>query len=275
MNHGLQIIPVPALRDNYIWLINHMDKAECVVVDPGEAAPVIQCLDKLRSTLKAILITHRHGDHTDGIEGLLPYFPKTPVVLAPAQDPVFHETQALYEGDQLSLLHGALKLTVYDIPGHTKGHIAYYSECLGGRPGLFCGDTLFSGGCGKWFEGTPTQLYGSLLRLRNFPNNTQIYCSHEYTMANLRFAHWLEPNHLIIRACLQEAQYMRIKDKPTLPSSLQKEQLINPFLKCDDTNFIKLMKNRFSIPNPNPSPLEIFTTIRNIKDKWHDSGSIF
>jgi hydroxyacylglutathione hydrolase len=270
MTMPLKVIPIPALYDNYIWVIQDKLHQQCVVIDPGVSTPVLKFLREGAYKLSAILITHRHHDHTHGIEGLLPYFDSEPIVLGPAQNVIPYKTKSLREGDQICLLQGQLCFNIYEIPGHTKEHIAYYSERLVHYPALFCGDTLFSGGCGKLMEGTMDELYHSLLRLRSLPDNTQIYCSHEYTIANLRFAHWLEPYHLIIRACLQEAQLMRRHKKPTLPSSLQKEKLINPFLKCDDAHFIEIMAKRFEIENR--LPLEIFSTIRRIKDKWNDTN---
>ena len=266
----LNIVALPALHDNYIWVIQDEALSRCVVIDPGDAEPVLHYLQNTQYQLEAILVTHRHHDHTQGIQKLLPCFDTHPVIFGPAQDVIPHKTHALHEGDQIALLQDKLHLNVYEIPGHTKEHIAYYSEQLVRNPALFCGDTLFSGGCGKLMESTMDQLYNSLLRLRSLPEHTQIYCSHEYTIANLRFAHWLEPYHLLIRACLQEAQWMRRHKKPTLPASLQKEKLINPFLKCDNTYFMTAMEKRFELKNP--SDLEVFSTIRTIKDKWNGTS---
>lgn len=266
----LTTIALPVLHDNYIWIIQDTENKRCVIIDPGTANPVLAFLEETHYQLDAILVTHHHHDHTQGIQQLLPCFQSDPVVLAPASAVIPYKTHALYESDKIALLQDKLHFDIYEIPGHTKDHIAYYSKCLTRYPALFCGDTLFSGGCGRLMEGTMDQLYHSLLRLRELPDSTQIYCSHEYTVANLQFADWLEPNHLIIRACLQEVQTMRRHKKPTLPSSLQKEKLINPFLKCDNPHFMAIMAKRFGLNNP--SALEVFSMIRTIKDKWNGTS---
>jgi len=268
MNKALQVIPIPALQDNYIWLVHFQGEQECFVVDPGVAEPILDYIHQNHLKLTAILITHHHWDHTNGIIQLVKQFPST-AVFGPMHESIKHKTHALEEGGSCVLLNQQYHLKSYAVPGHTKGHIAYYSDTLLNQFSLFSGDTLFSGGCGRLFEDTPHQLYHSLMRLRDLPDQTQIYCGHEYTIKNLLFAKWLEPDNVKVLKVLKESENKRAASKATLPSSVGIEKMINPFLRCDDVNFIKTIQQRFSVQTQ--TPVSTFTFIRTLKDQWSPS----
>lgn len=198
----IHIHPIPALRDNLIWLIQAVGSPQCVIVDPGEAQPVLQALQSSGLSLSAILVTHHHWDHTQGIAGLLERWPVP--VFGPAREPVAGLTHPVREGDSVTLLAEALELAVWEIPGHTRGHLAYT-----GRGMLLSGDTLFSAGCGRVLEGSLEQLHASLMRLASLPDETRLYCGHEYTESNLRFALFLEPTHPHLQRRLAAVQALR------------------------------------------------------------------
>jgi hydroxyacylglutathione hydrolase len=219
------IIPIPAFADNYIWVVRHGDKA--AVVDPGDAAPVVEYLEREGIELCAIVNTHHHGDHVGGNRGLLERW-RVPV-FGPAREQIPGRTQALTEGDRFTLPGIGIELSVLDIPGHTAGHIA----CAGNGM-VFCGDTLFAAGCGRLFEGTPAQMVASLDKLAALPSDTSVYCGHEYTVSNLRFALAVEPRSAALEARLERAQAMRDRGEPTLPSSIGEERATNPFLRASD-----------------------------------------
>jgi hydroxyacylglutathione hydrolase len=223
---ALAVTAVPAFADNYIWLIHGHGAAAAgvAVVDPGDAAPVLRALSATGLTLEAILATHHHADHIGGVEELLRHFPVP--VFGPAGERIPGRTVALAEGADVALPGLGLRFTVFDIPGHTAGHIAYY-----GHGALFCGDTLFSGGCGRLFEGTPAQMLNSLDALSRLPPETRIYCGHEYTAANLRFAQTVEPENAQLRTYAAEVAGRRARSTPTLPSTVGLENLVNPFLR--------------------------------------------
>lgn len=203
------------------------DGKEALVVDPGEAAPVFQALETEGVTLKGILVTHHHADHTGGIDVLRdrtgawvvgPARESIPTPFTPLED--YHQVDAL-----------GLCFRVLDVPGHTAGHIAYYCDTVNGQPLLFCGDTLFSAGCGRLFEGTPAQMQASLERLAALPDATQVCCTHEYTLSNLRFALAVDPDNADLQAYALHCQALRAQDLPTLPSRMDLERRINPFLR--------------------------------------------
>jgi hydroxyacylglutathione hydrolase len=268
-NNTIQLVGLKALRDNYIWVIYDSTLNQCVVVDPGEAGPVLHYLDKHQIVLSAILVTHKHWDHTAGIDALCACFPKT-VVYGPVAEQLSQMTRGLVDKEQFGLFNNKLVCTVYAVPGHTLGHIAYYLPNVNGLPVIFTGDTLFSGGCGRVFEGTYDQLYTSLLKLSELPEETRIYCGHEYTVTNLKFAYWLEPQHPMIQDALEQAKEQQTNQQPTLPSVLKIECLINPFLRCDTQSFIAAMKDRLKLSTLS-TPLALFTHLRNLKNDWHES----
>jgi len=219
----MQIVPIPAFNDNYIWLMH--DGRNALVVDPGDAKPVQDFIAQNDLTLRAILITHHHHDHTGG----LPAFAQQCPVFGPATEMITGVTQPVKEGDEIHIPHLAVDFKVLDLPGHTLGHIAYVGPEL-----VFCGDTLFSAGCGRLFEGSPAQMQDSLSKLAALPAATRIYCTHEYTLANLAFAQAAEPTNADRDAWLAECEALRAAGKPTLPTTVAREKAINPFLRVQE-----------------------------------------
>jgi len=225
----LSIIPIPAFADNYIWLLRKGDAG--VVVDPGDAGPVVTQCEREGVALAAILATHHHGDHVGGIARLLQR--GTIPVYGPAKEKIPGRTHALHQGDAFSVPGIDLSLSVIDIPGHTAGHIAYVAADAN-PPLVFCGDTLFAAGCGRLFEGTPTQMVDSLAKLANLRGDTQVYCGHEYTLANLRFARAVEPANVLLEERERREKAKRDRGLPTLPSTILEERATNPFLRIDE-----------------------------------------
>jgi hydroxyacylglutathione hydrolase len=227
---AMEIIPIPAFRDNYIWTLVQGKYAVCV--DPGDAAPVQQFLTQHDLRLTAVINTHHHWDHTGGNTVLIS---RSNIPLyGPKSEAIEGLTHKLSEGDQITLAEISVQLRVLDIPGHTSGHIALYNDDM-----VFCGDTLFACGCGRLFEGTPGQMSASLEKLAALNNNTKIYCGHEYTLANIAFAKAVEPeNKNIIEREKREAA-KRAEGKPTLPSTIGEELLTNPFLRCTEPAVIQ------------------------------------
>lgn len=225
----MYLIPVPAFTDNYLWLLH--DGKRAMVVDPGEADPVLRTLARHKLQLESILVTHHHGDHTGGVDALRESSGAR--VFGPATERIPQPFTPLRGGDTVRAL--GLDFQILDVPGHTAGHIAFYTpSCqLNGidKPLLFCGDTLFSGGCGRLFEGTPAQMLASLDKLAVLPADTVVCCTHEYTLSNLRFALAVEPDNADLVA--YEAHCVRLREdkQPTLPTSIAQELLINPFLR--------------------------------------------
>ena len=222
------IIPIPAFADNYIWLLREGSVA--AVVDAGDAAPVIAYLEREQLELCAILCTHHHGDHVGGNRDLLQRW-KVPVY-GPARESIPGRTHAMREGDAIVVPGIDLALSVLDIPGHTAGHIAYVGR---NDPFLFCGDTLFAAGCGRLFEGTPIEMVASLDKLAALPPATRVYCGHEYTLANLRFALAVEPGNAALQQRESKANAARARGDPTLPSTIADERTTNPFLRTGET----------------------------------------
>lgn len=224
----MAIIPIPAFADNYIWLLRVDGKA--AVVDPGDAAPVIAHLERESLELVAILNTHHHGDHVGGNRALLARWPVP--VFGPAHETIPGVTHRLVEGDTVTIPGIGLALSVLDVPGHTAGHIACVGRVADG-PVVFCGDTLFAGGCGRLFEGTPTQMVDSLFKLAALPADTRVFCGHEYTVANLRFAQAVEPANVELQQRRAREQAKRDRGEPTVPSTIAEERATNPFLRVE------------------------------------------
>ena len=228
----MNLVPLPAFTDNYIWMLH--DGARAVVVDPGDAAPVHQALDESGLELAAILVTHHHADHIDGVNALRARL-RGPVY-GPARETIPTPCEPLREGQQIEVL--GLRFKVLDVPGHTAGHIAYAQLDEPIAPLLFCGDTLFSGGCGRLFEGTPAQMSHSLAKFAALPGDSRVCCTHEYTLSNLRFALAAEPGNAALAAYQVRCIALREAGQPTLPSSIGLELAINPFLRCTEPEVV-------------------------------------
>lgn len=258
-NEGTRVLTVPAFADNYLWLIHNGKHA--AVVDPGDAAPIRKALDAHGLSLVAILLTHHHADHAGGVPELLQHFPVP--VYGPTLDPIPSVTQALKEGDMVSVPELGLNFSVLDVPGHTKGHIAYVES---DKNWLFCGDTLFAAGCGRLFEGTPAQMTDSLGKLAALPDETAVYCAHEYTLSNLRFAMEVEPENPTISERYKTEKSKRDKDIPTVPSSIGLEKLTNPFLRYAQTQIMRRLHSEGRLSAPNP--VESFAALREWKNNF-------
>lgn len=252
----IEIIPIPAFEDNYIWLIRN--QAHAVVVDPGDADPVMEYLNQHALRLAAILVTHHHGDHCGGAEELKLRF--CCPVYGPRRERISAATQAVGENDTITLPELGAAFQVIDVPGHTLGHVAYY-----GLNSLFCGDALFACGCGRVFEGTPEQMQSSLAKLAALPDETSVFCAHEYTLANIRFARIADPGNAALQAREARERNARAQGLPTLPSTIALEKSTNPFLRWDDPHLINAA-SQFA-GRPLTRPAEIFAAIRQWKDK--------
>jgi hydroxyacylglutathione hydrolase len=254
----LQVSPVRAFSDNYIWLIRApADPGAAVVVDPGDDRPVEEALQQQGLRLGAILVTHHHADHVGGVGALVARHGAP--VFGPAREKMPCAVQALDDGGTATLEHLGLQFTVMAVPGHTLGHIAY-----AGHGALFCGDTLFSAGCGRLFEGTPAQMLASLDRLAALPDDTQVYCAHEYTLSNLRFAAAVEPQNPQIAAALAAVRHSRERDEITLPSTLGRERHINPFLRSREPA-VRAAAEQYA-GQALPEAVDVFATVRRWKD---------
>ena len=258
----IKIDAIPIFSDNYIWLIQFGDH-QVVIVDPGDATPVLQALEQQGLTPEAIIVTHNCWDHVSGIETLLSHF-QIPVY-GPASENVRHMTHPCKEGDRIEI--GNLKLKVLDVPGHTAGHIAFVGDNI-----LFCGDTLFGAGCGRLHNGTAAQLHDSLQKISRLPITTNIYCAHEYTLSNLKFALTVEPgNQQIMQRKVDEAQKRQQgqqgqQGQPTLPSTLALELETNPFLRCHVEEVIASAEN-FAGKTLSDTA-EVFKVLRHWKDTF-------
>ena len=252
---NLQVIPIPAFEDNYLWLLVRGDKA--VAVDPGDATPILEYLSAHGLDLCAILCTHHHSDHVGGILKLLQQF--TVPVYGPAHETIPGRTHAVIEGDKVKIPDLDLEFSVFDVPGHTAGHVAYY-----GAERLFCGDTLFACGCGRLFEGTPAMMYESIEKLARLPDTTLMYCAHEYTLDNIRFAKKVEPENADLLAREIHDHATRARNLPTVPSTLGLEKRTNPFMRSRVPMVIQAAE-RYA-DKALPKPAEVFGTVRAWKD---------
>jgi hydroxyacylglutathione hydrolase len=229
----MKLIPLPAFQDNYLWVLH--DGHRALVVDPGDAQPVLAFLRQSGLKLDAILVTHHHPDHVGGVDAVRDATGAR--VYGPAREQVPGPHQALNGGDRIEVL--GLGFEVFDVPGHTSGHIAYFARPAGQAPLLFCGDTLFSGGCGRLFEGTPAQMLRSLDQLAALPAETRVCCAHEYTLSNLRFARAVEPANTDLADYQRHCEDLRGRGEPTLPSTVGEEKRINPFLRTRRTDVVR------------------------------------
>ncbi len=255
------VVPIEAFTDNYIWAV--VRDGWAVVVDPGQARPVQDFLAGQGLRLRAILLTHHHGDHVGGVLDLLAQAPVP--VYGPARESLPHCDFRLEEGDLVEISELRLSLTVLDVPGHTAGHIAYAGHA-GGAPLLFCGDTLFAAGCGRLFEGTPAQMHASLEKLGTLPEDTRVFCAHEYTLANLRWATTVEPANLTLQQWQAQARQMRADGRPTLPSSIGKEKDTNPFLRTQQAEVAKAAIAWAG--HPLSSAVDVFAALREWKNHF-------
>lgn len=249
----LHIIPIPAFKDNYIWLLHNTRSA--VVIDPGDATPVLAELKKLGVQLSAILITHHHADHIDGVAEILAQHAAP--VYAPKYEQYSFAHTPLADGDQFHLNDIDLSFHVLWLPGHTSGHIAYVNNL-----NLFCGDVLFSAGCGRLFEGSPKQMLDSLNRLKQLNPNTQVFCTHEYTSKNIDFALTLEPNNQDLRKRKASVVNLRKNNEASLPTTLGLELKINPFLRCDQKTIIENSQSEYN------DELSVFSKIRTLRNHY-------
>jgi hydroxyacylglutathione hydrolase len=253
----LEIVPLPAFKDNYIWTLRQGKNA--AVVDPGEAAPVKTYLAREGLTLVAILATHHHPDHVGGIAELVS-MTKVPV-FGPKGEPIPALTHPVGQGDQVEIPELKAKFSVLDIPGHTRAHVAYY-----GLESLFCGDTLFACGCGRVFEGTAQQMLDSLSKLAALPDETRVYCGHEYTLANIKFARAVDPDNSLLAAREEKAAKLRSAGRPTLPSTLGEERATNPFLRCAEPAVVE-SANKY-LGARIADPVSVFAAIREWKNRF-------
>ncbi|MDP3672689.1 MAG: hydroxyacylglutathione hydrolase [Telluria sp.] len=256
------VLAIPAFQDNYLWLIH--DGVHAAVVDPGDAAPVLAALAAHKLTLTAILLTHHHADHIGGVPQLLSHA-KVPV-FGPAREDIGAVTEPLAEGELVRLPALGLAFSVRDVPGHTRGHIAYVREG-GGERWLFCGDTLFAGGCGRLFEGSPAQMAASLDKLASLPDDTKVFCAHEYTLANLRFAQAVEPDNVQLRQRIENESAKRSAGIPTVPSSIGLEKATNPFLRYREPAIAAHLVAAGKLA-AGASALEAFAALREYKNTF-------
>ncbi len=255
----MELIALPAFSDNYIWMLH--DGARALVVDPGDAAVVQRALEAQRLELAAILVTHHHADHVGGVDALRPLL-RGPV-FGPAREKIPQPYTAINGGDRVQAL--GLGFEVFDVPGHTAGHIAYLHRRADAPAWLFCGDTLFSAGCGRLFEGTPAQMHASLSQLAALPGDTRVCCTHEYTLSNLRFAHAVEPDNRKIAAHTAWCEGERAEGRPTLPSTIDTERQINPFLRCEERAVAASARAHGA---ESTEPVAVFAALREWKNQF-------
>ena len=263
--------PIPAFADNYLWLLSADSSGErspdrfglgAAIVDPGDAAPVLRALREYGAELKTILVTHHHADHVGGIGRLLTEFPDARVY-APDDRRIPGVSDVVKEGDVVYVDCLQCDFTVIEVPGHTRSHIAYYGD---GK--LFCGDTVFACGCGRLFEGTPEQMHASLSKVLTLPDATRIYCAHEYTLDNVAFAKWVEPDNQDLLSRERHERAKRRRGQPTVPSLLSVEKRTNPFLRFNEPTVVRAAEQFAGRKLDDPA--EVFGTVRHWKDTEFD-----
>ncbi|QNA88966.1 hydroxyacylglutathione hydrolase [Massilia sp. Dwa41.01b] len=258
--NDLTVLTVPAFKDNYLWLIH--DGVHAAAVDPGDSGPILASLADHGLRLTAILLTHHHADHIGGVRDLLARFPVP--VYGPRNDGIDEVKHPLGEGDRVVVPGLDLELEVLEVPGHTLGHIAYVRRTPG-LHWLFCGDTLFAGGCGRLFEGTPAQMAASLDKLARLPGDTEVYCAHEYTLSNLRFAQAVDPDNAALALRMRDESAKRAAGLPTVPSSIGLERSTNPFLRYRDPAIVASLVAAGKL-GEGAAPVEAFAVLREWKN---------
>ena len=253
----LSVEPIKAYSDNYIWLISTNEGS--IVVDPGESSEILNLIDSNKINLKGVLITHHHYDHTNGLVDLTN---KIDLAVFGPKNNINGINNIVSESDKFSLI--GIDFEVIEIPGHTLDHLAFYSF-NDGNPILFCGDTLFAGGCGRVFEGTFKQMFESLKKISKYPKETKVFCGHEYTLSNLKFALEVDKDNELLKNEFIDVENLVSSGKPSLPTNLDKEFKINPFLRCNDANIKNKIIQKFDIMD---DELEIFTALRKWKDNF-------
>ncbi len=256
----MHITPVPCLRDNYAYLVRADGSKQALVVDPSEAPPVLSALEREGLLLVGILNTHHHWDHVGGNTDLVKKFGKLPVYgHASDKGRIAEQSELLEHGDEFDA--AGLHFRIMHIPGHTLGAVAYITD-----EAVFTGDTLFAAGCGRLFEGTPAQMYESLNeKLGSLPDETRVYCGHEYTQSNLRFAEHIEPGNQAVRDKAKKVAEMRSRGEPTVPSTIGEERKTNPFMRCDSTEIIANVEATLS---GDRSPAAVLGAVRAAKDSF-------
>lgn len=254
---GYEVAAVRAFRDNYVWTLRNASHA--AVVDPGDAQPVLDYLAAEKLVLAAVLATHHHPDHVGGVARLLEH--RRVPVYGPRGEPISTLTHPVSEGDTVEIPELGARFRVLDIPGHTRAHIAYY-----GAGALFCGDTLFACGCGRVFEGTPEQMFASLEKLRALPDETKVYCGHEYTLANIGFARAVEPENPALERREERDRRLREAGRPTVPSTLGDEKATNPFLRCREPAVVESANKYLGARVADPA--RVFAAIREWKNRF-------
>jgi hydroxyacylglutathione hydrolase len=254
---SIDISPIPAFQDNYIWML--VRDRHAIVVDPGDAAPVHAALRRQGLTLTDILVTHHHRDHVGGVAELVDAYRAR--VWGPARESIPRREVALREGDEVAVM--GVTFSVIDIPGHTLGHIALHAPAI---QVLLCGDTLFACGCGRLFEGTASQMADSLGKLARLPGPTRVYCGHEYTLSNIRFARAVEPGNADLVQRQRECEELRSRGEPTVPSTLAVERATNPFLRCGEVTVRAAAERR--TPGAGADPVSVFAALRTWKNDF-------
>ncbi|MEX2366866.1 MAG: hydroxyacylglutathione hydrolase [Pseudohongiellaceae bacterium] len=260
----LEVMPIRAFNDNYLWLFHPPGKTDACIVDPGDARPVLEALQEHKLNLEAIFITHHHADHIGGVDELLSHY-KVPVY-GPDSPDIPQVTHKLAQGDNVELFGHSF--SVLEIPGHTLDHIAYFcgEKVVRDKPALFCGDTLFAGGCGRVFEGTHAMMYASLQKLAVLPGDTQVFCAHEYTLANLKFALAVNPDNELLVQRMAREKAKRSNDTPTVPTSIQLELETNPFMRCQNSELLSAAQQHAH--QKLTGPARVFGVIRQWKDSF-------
>ncbi|NIG62940.1 MAG: hydroxyacylglutathione hydrolase [Serratia symbiotica] len=251
----MNLISIPALQDNYIWLL-YDQHGHCAIIDPGAAPPALAALRGLKLIPNAILLTHHHQDHVGGVAQIVAHYPNLPVY-GPQETADKGVDHVVHDGENFEI-NGRQYVTI-SLPGHTLGHVAFYSV-----PYLFCGDTMFSAGCGRIFEGTAAQMYDSFKQLAQLPDNTLICCAHEYTVSNLKFARDILPEDREIEVYQQHVKELRAKNQPSVPTNLQLERKINLFLRCHDYD----LQNKLGFNSPQKQLHSVFSKLRLRKDNF-------